>query len=251
MPLLVLVVAFVGLWAVSLVRRDASIVDPAWGPAFVLLTALSVPWTDPAPRALLGLGLVALWGLRLGVHLLRRNLAHGEDRRYAAMRARWGARFGLVSLFTVFLLQAGLAWTIAWPLRAVAAAPASPWGPWDAVGLAAFLVGFTFEAVGDAQLGRFLADPESGGRVCDRGLWRYTRHPNYFGDAMAHLGFGAFAVGVGAPRALLGTALMWFLLLRVSGVTLLEKDMAGRRPDYRDYVARTSAFFPWPPRRAT
>lgn len=251
MPLLVLVAAFVGLWAVSLWRRDASIVDPAWGPAFVLVTAVSVPWADPTPRALLALGLVAAWGLRLGLYLLRRNLGHGEDRRYAAMRAHWGERFPWVSLFTVFLFQALLAWAIAWPLRAVVTAPASPWGAFDALGVAAFAVGLFFEAVGDAQLRAFLADPANRGRVCDRGLWRYTRHPNYFGDAMVHLGFGLLAVGVDAPWALVGTAGMWFLLLRVSGVTLLERDITERRPEYRAYVERTSGFFPRPPRRGS
>lgn len=248
MPFLVLVAAFVTLWGVSLARRDASIVDPAWSLAFVLVTALSVPWPDASPRALLVLVLVAAWGFRLAGHLLVRNLAHGEDRRYAAMRARWGARFPWVSLFTVFLLQAGLAWGVAWPLRAVAQAPASAWGPLDVLGLAVFTVGLAFEALGDAQLRRFLADPGNRGRVCDVGLWRYTRHPNYFGDALVHLGFGVFAVAVGAPWTLLGTAVMWFLLLRVSGVALLEKDIAERRPGYREYVARTSAFFPWWPR---
>ncbi|MCM2333281.1 MAG: DUF1295 domain-containing protein [Anaeromyxobacteraceae bacterium] len=244
--------AMVLLWLWSLPLRNASIVDAFWGSAFVLAAwtaALAAP--GGGARRALALALVSAWGLRLSLHLLRRNVGHGEDPRYAAMRRGHGPRFWWVSLFTVFLLQAALAWVISLPVQAAVVAPPSPLGPLDAMAVALWAVGVAFEAVGDWQLARFRRDPGSRGRVLDTGLWRYTRHPNYFGDACAWWGLGLLGVAAGAPWTLVSPALMTFLLLRVSGVALLEKDIAERRPGYRSYVARTSAFFPWFPRRQT
>ncbi len=242
--------AMVLLWLWSLPLRNASIVDAFWGSAFVLAAwtaALATP--GGGARRALALALVTAWGLRLSLHLLRRNAGHGEDPRYAAMRRGHGPRFWWVSLFTVFLLQAALAWVISLPVQVAVVAPATPLGPLDALAAALWAVGVAFEAVGDWQLARFRRDPGSRGRVLDTGLWRYTRHPNYFGDACAWWGLGLLGVAAGAPWTLVSPALMTFLLLRVSGVALLEKDIAGRRPAYRDYVARTSPFFPWFPRK--
>jgi steroid 5-alpha reductase family enzyme len=154
-----------------------------------------------------------------------------------------------VSLFTVFLLQAALMWIVALPLQAGAALGRElPLGPLEAVGTAVFAVGLAFEAVADAQLARFLADPGGRGRVMDRGLWAWSRHPNYFGDFTVWWGLGLVSLGAGAWWPLVGPAVMSVLLWRVSGVTLLEATIGSRRPGYADYVARTSAFFPWPPR---
>ena len=239
------------LWLVSLRRRDASIVDPFWGTGFALVAWLGWASSDGAgPRRALALALVTVWGLRLSLHLLRRNAGKGEDPRYRAMRVARGERFWLVSLFTVFLLQGALMWVISLPLQvAVAADEPARLGFLDGLGAALWATGFLFEAVGDWQLARFRRDPASRGRVLDTGLWRYTRHPNYFGDALLWWGLGCLGLAAGAAWTLVSPILMTVLLLEVSGVSLLEKDIAQRRPAYRDYARRTSAFFPWFPDR--
>ena len=239
----------VAAWVASLPLRDASIADVFWGPAFALVALVAATLSPPSPRATLLVALAAIWGLRLGVHLGVRWRRKGEeDRRYRAMRANWGDRFPLVSLGTVFLLQGALVWIVSLPLQVGAAlGGARPLGWLDAIGFLLFATGVAFEAVADAQLARFLADPESRGRVMDRGLWRWSRHPNYFGDAVAWWGLGLVGASTGAWWVLVGPALMNFLLLRVSGVTLLERDIGGRRPGYAEYVRRTSAFLPLPP----
>lgn len=237
------------LWTWSLRKRDASIVDAYWGPGFFLITlAAAVSSPGHRPRQLLVLIALGGWGLRLGLHLLRRNRAHGEDRRYRAMRSSIGPKFWWVSLFSVFLLQATLQILIAWPLLAAVRSAGPELGLWDAVGTAVFVTGWSLEAIADRQLAKFLEDPSQRGRVMDRGLWRYSRHPNYFGDALLWWGFGAYGVAVGASWSLLGPAVMTFLLLKVSGVSLLEQTITERRPEYADYRRRTSAFIPWPPR---
>ena len=238
------------VWLVSLVRRDASLADVFWGLGFVALAWLYRDLGDAESlRAALVPALVTIWGARLSAHILWRSRGRGEDPRYAAMRRRWGARFPLVSLFTVFWLQAAVLWIVALPLLQVQTAPAA-WSWLDGLGVALFVAGFAFEAVGDLQLLRFRADPANRGRVLDRGLWRYTRHPNYFGDATLWWGLGCLALATpGGAWTLAGPALMTFLLRRVSGVTLLEKGLHETRPGYRDYVTRTSPFFPRPPRR--
>jgi steroid 5-alpha reductase family enzyme len=239
------------VWLLSLRLRDASIADVFWGPGFALVAILSASISAPSPRGVLLATLTSLWGLRLALHIgARWRKKAEEDRRYQAMRAAWGNRFPLASLFTVFLLQGALLWVVSLPLQAGAALGASrPLGLQDAAGGLLFAVGLGFEAVGDAQLARFLREPSSKGRVMETGLWRYTRHPNYFGDALLWWGIGLVGAATGAWWCLTGPALMTFLLVRVSGVSLLEKDIAGRRPDYVAYVRRTSAFLPLPPSR--
>jgi steroid 5-alpha reductase family enzyme len=188
--------------------------------------------------------------LRLSLHLARRNLGKGEDFRYVRMRERFGARFWIVSLFVVFLLQAGLAWTVSLPIQAgQIVGSEQPLGPLDGLGFGVWLVGLVFETVGDGQLARFRADPTNRGRVLDRGLWRYTRHPNYFGDFCVWWGLWLIAVSAGAPWSVIGPLLMSVLLIRVSGKGLLERTIGERRPGYADYVDRTSGFFPLPPKR--
>jgi len=245
--------AMFALWLASLRLRDASIVDIFWGFGFVV-----VAWTGfalaghegPGPRPLLLTALVTVWGLRLTVYLAWRNLGKGEDHRYQAMRERFGPRFGLISLPLVFLLQGLLILVVSLPIQWSHAhhGPATL-GVLDALGLASFALGFAFESVGDWQLARFKADPANRGRVMDRGLWRYTRHPNYFGDFMVWWGLFLVAAATGqATWTVLGPVVMSVLLLRVSGVTLLEASLRRRRPAYADYVRRTSAFVPWPPK---
>lgn len=245
-------VAMLTLWCASLLLRDASIVDVYWGPGFAVIAATA--WLvsdggDPA-RGLLVVVLTGLWGLRLGGYLLWRNWGAGEDPRYRAMRRRHGSRFAFVSLATVFALQGVLMWLVSLPVQVVQASGAAPPGVLDAVGVLLFATGLAFEAIGDLQLARFKADPANAGRVMDRGLWAWTRHPNYFGDCLVWWGLFAIALATPAgPWTLLSPVLMTFLLLRVSGVALLERSIAKRRPEYRDYMARTPAFVPRPPRR--
>jgi steroid 5-alpha reductase family enzyme len=245
--------AMFALWVVSLIRRDASIVDPWWGPGFAGIAALAFALApEPGARGALLLTMVMLWALRLGGYLLWRNRGHGEDPRYARMRAHHGARFPFVSLATVFALQGALQWLISLPLQVAVLWPGNaPLGWLDAGAVVLFAVGLTFESVGDWQLARFKADPAQRGRVMDRGLWRYTRHPNYFGDCVAWWGLWLLAASTpyGLPTVF-APALMSFLLLRVSGVPMLERGLEKTRPGYRDYVERTSGFFPWFPRRA-
>ncbi len=192
--------------------------------------------------------LVAVWGLRLALYLARRNFGHEEDRRYQKIRQRNEPGFTWKSLYLVFGLQAVLAWVISLPLLGAIAGDASPLGWLDYAGAALWLVGLYFEAVGDWQLTRFKADPANAGQVMDQGLWGLTRHPNYFGDFCVWWGFGLIALAAGAWWALLGPVLMSVLLLRVSGVTLLERDIGKRRPGYAEYIRRTNAFFPGPRR---
>ena len=242
------VAAFTLLWAVSVHLRDASIADPSWGPGFLLVGGAYL-WAhgEVTPRGVLAVAFVAAWALRLGLHLLRRNRAHGEDARYAAMRAAHGERFRWLSLATVFWLQAVLLWIVSLPVLG-AVVGSAPLGAWDAAGTAVFAAGFLTEAAADAQLTRFRSDPANRGKVLDRGLWRYSRHPNYFGDALLWWGLWLVAVGAEAAWTVAGPALMTFLLVKVSGVTLLERSLSKGRPEYADYVRRTSAFVPWLPR---
>lgn len=239
------------VWALSLPLRDASIADVFWGPGFALVAIVAASVSPPSTRGTLLVVLTSAWGLRLALHIgTRWRKKKEEDRRYQAMRANWGDRFPVVSLFTVFLLQGALLLVVSLPLQAGAALSAGrPLGLLDAAGVLLFGVGLAFEAVGDAQLSRFLADPANRGRVMESGLWRFTRHPNYFGDALVWWGLGLVGAASGAGWSLVGPALMTFLLVRVSGVSLLEKDIAGRRPEYVAYVRRTSAFLPRPPAR--
>lgn len=263
------VAAFAALlvWCLSVYLRNVAIVDSLWSVMFILLGAsfaLAAPRLDE--RALLALALVCVWGMRLAVHITWRNLGHGEDRRYQAIRARNEPNFALKSLYLVFLLQAVLAWIISLPLLGAILAgtdvaglgsrgavrgmdgASAALGMLDYLGAAVWLVGFVFEAGGDWQLTRFKADPANKDKVMDRGFWRYTRHPNYFGDFCVWWGLFLIALGAGAWWSAAGPMLMSVLLMRVSGVSLLEKDIGERRPKYADYVRRTNAFFPGPPK---
>jgi steroid 5-alpha reductase family enzyme len=238
------------VWLLSLALRDASIIDPFWGLGFVVVSVVAYFWNDPATsRTTLLVTLTSVWGIRLSAYLLWRNAGHGEDRRYQAMRAKHGPRFWWISLFTVFLLQALILWFVSWPIQvACAAGVRSPLGVLDLFAGLLWLIGFSFETVGDWQLARFKATPANTGRVMDRGLWRFTRHPNYFGDCCVWWGLYLLAAGGGAWWTVLSPLAMTLLLLKISGVSLLEKTIADRRPDYIDYQARTNAFFPGPPR---
>jgi steroid 5-alpha reductase family enzyme len=238
------------LWLLGTARRDVSIVDPFWGTGFVIVTGI-VCWLNmPVDlRGWLVVGLTLAWGLRLSLYLLWRNWGHGEDRRYVAMREHHGQRFGWLSLPMVFLLQGAILWFVSLPVQLTLALKLTkPLGMLDAAGLAVWVIGMFFETVGDWQLARFRADPSRSGRVMDRGLWRYTRHPNYFGDFCVWWGLYLIAAAGGSWWTIGSPLLMAFLLMKVSGVTLLETTITDRRPGYAEYKSRTNAFFPGPTR---
>ena len=241
-------------WLASLVQRDVSLVDRTWGP-FIAGAALVYAALLPAPgaRGAWMLGLVLTWALRLSIFITWRNWGHGEDRRYQQIRARNQPNFALKSLVLIFALQAVLAWVVSAPfLAGMAGATARPIGWLDAAGIAVTAFGTVFEAIGDAQMARFKADPAHQGQVMDRGVWRFTRHPNYFGETCVWWGLWLMALagaGLAGAWSVISPLLMTVLLLKVSGVSLLEKDIVERRPAYRDYIARTNAFVPGWPRR--
>ncbi|MEQ8841532.1 MAG: DUF1295 domain-containing protein [Acidimicrobiales bacterium] len=248
-----IVFLMVATWLVSLVQRNASIVDIVWGAGFVVVAWISRAIGDGNDdRMNLLTAMITIWGARLSIYLWWRNHGKEEDFRYQSMRRRHGDRFPLRSLVTVFGLQTVVMFVVALPVQ-LAATPASPDIGWIAVvGVALWGVGLFFETVGDAQLARFKADPDNAGAVMDRGLWRYTRHPNYFGDFCIWWGIFLVAAETADARiGVIGPLLMSFMLLEVSGVAMLERGLMKRREGYDDYVARTATFFPRPPRKST
>jgi steroid 5-alpha reductase family enzyme len=240
------------LWLVSLAIKNASIVDIFWGVGFAAIASITFTRADGYHnRKLLITSLAVIWGLRLAAHIGWRNHGKGEDFRYHAMRKRIGPRFALVSLFIVFGLQGVLMWLISLPLQVaqISREPASLTSL-DFCGALFWAVGFAFESIGDLQLSKFKADPANKGNVMDRGLWAYTRHPNYFGDALLWWGFFLIASATpGGWWTVISPLMMTTLLMKVSGVALLEKTLVKTRPEYREYTQRTSAFLPMPPKR--
>jgi len=238
------------LWLVSLLLRNSSIVDIFWGAGFVVanwIFFLLTPQGAVERKVLIGV-LVSLWGLRLTLHILWRNWGKPEDFRYQKTREDSERIWWWKSWFQVFLLQGGLMWIISAPLLAANMSPSSRGlALLDYLGAAVWLVGFFFEAAGDLQLASFKADPRNKGKVLDHGVWRYTRHPNYFGDAAQWWGFYLIAAAAGGWWTIFSPILMTVLLLRVSGVALLEKTL-DKRPGYKEYVESTNAFFPGPRR---
>ncbi len=245
----VLIIAATLTWLVSLPLRNVSIVDVLWGLMLFAAGVLYALSSDPrAPRLSIVLWLLALWAARLSFYLTARNAGQGEDRRYQEIRARHAPGFAVKSLYLVFWFQALLAWIISLPLLGAFASNA-PLGWLDYLGVALWAVGFIFETGADWQLASFRKDPANEGKVMNRGLWRLTRHPNYFGEFCVWWGFYLLALAAGGWWSVAGPLLLTFLLLRVSGVRLLERDIGKRRPQYADYVLKTNAFFPGPPRK--
>ena len=237
-------------WAIATLRHNAGLVDIFWSLFFVAGTVVYAALAgERSPLALLVIAIVAAWSLRLAGHLAIRNWNAPEDRRYREIRARNEPGFAWKSLYLVFGLQAVLAWIISAPLAVAVSSPAAL-SPLALGGAALAIFGIVFEGIADAQLARFKADAGNSNAVMDRGLWRYTRHPNYFGEFCVWWGFYAAALAAGGWWTIFSPLAMTLLLLRVSGVALLERDIGERRPGYREYVARTNAFFPGPRREA-
>lgn len=249
---LIIIVSFTTiLWLISLYLTNASIIDLFWGFGFVLLNFYYfISGGTPDLKRYILLALVTIWGLRLTIHLFIRNAGKGEDFRYRKFRQDYGEkRYWWISFFQTFLLQAILIWLISAPLYAVHTRQATP-GPFDYAGMAVWLIGFVFESGGDYQLARFRSNPQNKGRILDSGFWKYTRHPNYFGDAAVWWGFGLLSIGSGGYINILGSLLMTLLLIKVSGVALLEKSLKDSKPGYAEYISKTSPFLPWFPKKA-
>jgi steroid 5-alpha reductase family enzyme len=233
-------------WAFSVMQRDASLADRIWPWFMIVAASIQALATPPTGASLLLLVLVLLWGLRLFAHITSRNWGHGEDRRYAAMRERHGSAFVFKSLYIVFALQAIIAWIISAPLFAGLPAQLG-WGWLQVSGAVLALFGIVYEAVADWQLARFVRNPANCCSVMNHGLWRYSRHPNYFGEICVWWGIGFMAFNTSTAWCLVSPLLLTFLLNKVSGVSLLEQDIEERRPGYRAYVMQTPALVPrWP-----
>ncbi|SDM01033.1 Steroid 5-alpha reductase family enzyme [Geoalkalibacter ferrihydriticus] len=248
---LLLLLAFMTLvFLLALRLKDNSIVDVAYGLAFVLVGWSSyLIYGSGHGRQLLMLGLVTLWGLRLAGHIrLRKRGEAGEDFRYRQWRREWGKTFVWRSFLQIFMLQGGVVFVVGLPLMLVISQPGGPLGLLDLLGVGIWLFGFGFETLGDWQLLRFKQNPANKGRIIQSGLWRFTRHPNYFGEAT--LWWGIWLIALGAPYgaiAILSPLLIDFLLLKVSGIPMLETKYR-EHPEFAAYRQRTNAFFPWPPK---
>jgi steroid 5-alpha reductase family enzyme len=237
-------------WLVSIAHRNVTIVDSLWGLGFVLIAWLTFFLSDGFwTRKMLIAVLVTLWGLRLSAYLSWRNWGKGEDPRYGLWREKSGQRFWLVSLFKVFILQALFLWVISLVLQVgqMAAEPSSL--TWlDIAGIMVWLIGFVFESLGDWQLARFKSNPANKGRVMDRGLWAYTRHPNYFGESLVWWGICLVTLATpGSWWTILSPIVITAVLLKMTGIPLTEQELIKNRPGYSDYIKHTSAFVPWPP----
>jgi steroid 5-alpha reductase family enzyme len=238
----------IAFWIVSLVRNDVSIVDSLWSLMFLLMLGVYMALADVGgPRAWAVLLMVAVWAIRLSAFITIRNHGQPEDHRYQTIRANNQPNFGFKSLYIVFGLQAALAGVIAIPLLAGASGSA-PIGWLDYAGVALWTIGMYFEVVGDNQLKRFRDDESNRGKVLDTGLWSLTRHPNYFGEFTLWWGYYCLALSAGGWWTIYAPLLMTVLLLKVSGVSLLESSIKGRRPAYADYIKNTNAFFPGLPK---
>jgi steroid 5-alpha reductase family enzyme len=245
---LICMVLLTALWLVSVYFKNASIIDPFWGMGFIVLMLYYLFFAGNfTTRSILLSALVIIWGLRLSIFLFWRNLGHGEDYRYQQFRKDYGAdRYWWISFFQVFLLQGVLMSLVAVPLLGTALNSSS--GPLtflDYFAVVVWLIGIAFEAGGDYQLTTFKRNEMNKGKVLDTGFWKYTRHPNYFGDATVWWSFGLFAFVSGSYFTLLGSLLMNILLLKISGVSLLERTLKTTKPQYVEYMKKTNSFFPW------
>ena len=237
-------------WFISIISRNVTIVDSLWGLGFILIAWLTFFAADGYwGRKLLIATLVTLWGVRLSLYLSWRNWGRGEDPRYGGWREQSGERFWLVSLFKVFILQALFLWIISVSLQIGQLALLPDKITWlDILGMIVWATGFIFESVADWQLAKFKSDPNNSGRVLDRGLWAYTRHPNYFGESLAW--WGIFLITLSTPSSwwtILSPIIVTAVLLKMTGIPLTEKALVENRPGYSDYIKRTSAFVPWLP----
>jgi steroid 5-alpha reductase family enzyme len=240
------------LWIASIIIKNVSIVDLFWGLGFVGVCIIYFLKADGLEiRKVLLLVMVAIWGLRLSIYLAWRNIGKGEDPRYQKFRKDYGEqRYWWVSFFQTFLLQGILMWLISAPLLgAQYYNVGNALSIIDLLGIIIWAIGIIFEAGGDFQLARFKVNPANKGKVLNKGLWRYTRHPNYFGDSAVWVGYALMSISAGSYLSVLGSVLMIALIIKVSGVALLEKSLNETKAGYKDYIEKTSAFIPWFPKK--
>lgn len=249
---LLILTLFTLLWLVSVKLKNVSIVDLFWGVGFVVVNAFYVFMSgDLTIRKYIMLVLVTIWGLRLSFYLAWRNIGKGEDFRYQEFRKKYGPhRYWWISFFQTFLLQGVLTMIISLPLLGVSMGNSSDsLNLLDYCAILVWVTGFSFEAGGDYQLARFKNNPENKGKVMCSGFWKYTRHPNYFGDSAVWWAYGLFSIAAGSYWQAVGSVVMTLLIIKVSGVALLEKTLNTTKPQYTEYIRKTSAFFPWFPKK--
>jgi steroid 5-alpha reductase family enzyme len=249
--LLLILCLMTTLWIVSVVLKNVSIVDMFWGFGFVLVNTFYFFNTESTPAKIILLVLVAVWGIRLSIYLGIRNIGKPEDFRYQEFRKKYGEnRYWWISFFQTFLLQGILMFIISLPLLGVNLYSTSQsLNILDYLGILIWTIGFIFEAGGDKQLTDFKKNTANKGKVLSTGLWHYTRHPNYFGDSAVWWGFGLFCLSAGSYWLVVGSVIMTLLIIKVSGVALLEKSLKDQKPQYKEYIEKTSSFIPWFPKK--
>lgn len=240
------------LWIWSIIIRNVSIVDIFWGVGFVVVNAFYVFQSGELnDRKILLFILVTIWGLRLAIYLAMRNIGKGEDFRYQEFRRKYGAnRYWWISYFQTFILQGALIMIVSLPLLGISVSKQSGnLNILDFIGILVWLIGFAFEAGGDFQLAQFKKDKKNKGKVLNTGFWKYTRHPNYFGDSAVWWAYAIFSIAAGSYWQIIGSVIMTLLIIKVSGVALLEKTLNKTKPQYREYIEKTNSFFPWFPKK--
>ncbi|MFB0938532.1 MAG: DUF1295 domain-containing protein [Urechidicola sp.] len=240
------------LWIWSVFIKNVSIVDIFWGFGFVVVNVIYAYMSGELnARKILILTLVSIWGIRLVIYLAIRNIGKGEDFRYQEFRRNYGPkRYWWFSFFQTFLLQGVLIMIISLPLLGIHSSTTSgDLNVLDYLGILVWIIGFTFETVGDFQLARFKKNVKNKGKVLNKGFWKYTRHPNYFGDSAVWWAYGIFSIAAGSYWQIIGSIIMTLLIIKISGVSLLEKTLKDTKPQYRDYIQKTNSFFPWFPKK--
>jgi steroid 5-alpha reductase family enzyme len=251
LTLVLLLFAYMSMWFLfSLIKKRNDVADVAWGLGFVLMTWISYFISpDSGIRGLIVGILVTIWGLRLAWHIYKRNKGKTEDYRYLAWRKEWGKWFFIRSYLQVYLLQGMFLFMIVFPVLLINKNGGAVLGILDVIGILVWILGFYFEAVGDAQLARFIKDPLNKGKLMQSGLWAYTRHPNYFGEVTQWWGIWLIALSVQSGWfGIIGPLTITFLILKVSGIPLLEKKME-ENPEFAEYKRKTSIFIPMPRRK--
>ncbi len=248
--LMVMLVMAFATWLLSVYLRDVSIVDSAWS---LMILVASFTYSSTLPymglREFVIISLVTVWAIRLSIHLTWRNWGEKEDRRYQAIRAKYQPHFEIKSLLIIFFFQAILAWIISISLFSALSDEANYTITFttlviDSIAVILILIGLFYETAADWQLAKFKDNPGNHGKVMDKGLWKYSRHPNYFGECLIWWGFFFFALATGAWWSVISPIIMTWLLLKFSGVVMLEETITERRPEYSNYIKTTNAFFP-------